>query len=64
MSSFFQSAKVRSSVMAFFFFFNVYSFFERKRETVQVGELYRGRESQNPKQAPDSKLSAQSPMWA
>ena len=34
------------------FFFNTYSFFERQRD----------RETENPKQAPDSELSAQGPM--
>ena len=34
--------------------------FERKR--MQVGEGQRERETQNPKQAPGSELSAQSPM--
>ena len=38
---------------------------ERERETVPVpaGEGQRERETQNPKQAPGSKLSAHSPMW-
>ena len=34
---------------------------ERERDTVRVGEGQRTREAQNPKQAPGSKLSAQSP---
>ena len=45
-------------------FFNVYLFiFERKRERVcaQAGEGHRARETQKPKQAPGSELSAQSP---
>ena len=44
-----------------FFFFSV-CFFERERDTVLVEEGQTERETQNPKQAPGSKLSAQSPM--
>ena len=36
---------------------------DRERETVQVGEGQSERETQNPKQAPGSELSAQSLMW-
>ena len=42
------------------FFFNIYSFL---RDRAQVGEGQRERETQNPKQAPGSELSAQSPTW-
>ena len=38
--------------------------FERERERALVGEGQRERETQNPKQAPGSELSAQSPIWA
>uniref|UniRef100_A0A8C9JZZ1 F-box domain-containing protein n=1 Tax=Panthera tigris altaica TaxID=74533 RepID=A0A8C9JZZ1_PANTA len=37
-----------------------YSFFERQRDTIQVGEGQGGRETQNPKQAPGSELSKKS----
>ena len=38
--------------------------FERERERERETKVGRGRERrQNPKQAPGSKLSAQSPMW-
>ena len=41
---------------------NVYLLiFERERKTVRAGEGQRHRETQNPKQAPGSELSAQSP---
>ena len=36
---------------------------ERRRDRAQMGEGQRERETQNPKQAPGSELSAQSPMW-
>ena len=35
---------------------------ERERESAQVGDRQRQKETQNLKQAPGSKLSAQSPM--
>ena len=35
--------------------------FERDRDRVQAGEGQRERKTQNPKQAPGSELSAQSP---
>ena len=35
--------------------------FERKRDRVQAEEGQKEREAQNPKQAPGSKMSAQSP---
>ena len=44
------------------FFFNIYSFL-RDRDRVRVVEGQRRRGTQNPKQAPGSELSAQSPMW-
>ena len=54
---------------SYFLFFNVYlPFVEREREharerdRAQAGEGQREGEIQNPKQAPDSELSAQSPM--
>ena len=37
--------------------------FETERERTQVGEGQRERETKNLKQAPGSKLSAQSPTW-
>ena len=37
-------------------------FLERDRECVQVGEEQKERETENPKQAPGSRLSAQSQM--
>ena len=43
-------------------FFNVY-FWERERAS-KWGARQRERETQNPKQTPDSELSAQSPTWA
>ena len=43
-----------------FIFFNVYLFL-KERETAQEGEGQRQRETQNLKQDPGSKLSAQSP---
>ena len=46
---------------SFFFFFNVYLFGEGGRAE---REGHRERETQNPKQAPDSKLSEQSLMQA
>ena len=36
--------------------------FETERDTAWAGERQRERETQNPKQAPGSELSAQSPM--
>ena len=45
------------------YFFYVYSFLrDTERERVQEGVGQREREVQNPKQAPGSELSAQSPM--
>lgn len=46
----------------FFFFFNVYLFL-RERETECEPGSGRERGRQNPKQAPGSELSAQSPTW-
>ena len=52
--------------------FNVYLFLkerdrgrerERERERTHVGEGQRERKTQNPRQAPGSELSAQSPTW-
>ena len=37
--------------------------FERERDRVREGEGKTERETQNPKQAVGSELSAQSPMW-
>ena len=37
--------------------------FSKDRDRVRVGEGQRERETQNPKQAPGSELSAQSPTW-
>ena len=56
--------------MTFFKILNIYLFIFkflhvylslRERDRAQVGEGQRKRETQNPKQAPDSELSAQSP---
>ena len=44
----------------FIIFLKVYLYL-REREREQAGEGQRARETQNPKQAPDSELSAQSP---
>ena len=44
-------------------FFNVYLFILRERDRAWAGEGQRERETQNPKQAPGSELSAQSPTW-
>ena len=46
----------------FKFLFYVLFIFERERERWCVGEGQRERETQNPKQAPGSELSAQSPV--
>ena len=43
-----------------FLIFNIYSFL---RQRARVGEEQREGETQNPRQAPGSKLSAQSPTW-
>ena len=48
--------------MLFKKFFNVYLFL-RERERQGVREAEREWETQNPKQALGSELSAQSPMW-
>ena len=45
------------------FFVNVYLFFFREREIANRGGAKRERETQNPKQAPGSELSAQSLTW-
>ena len=37
--------------------------FERERERERAVEGQRERKTQNPRQAPGSELSAQSPMW-
>ena len=37
--------------------------FERDRDRVQAGDGQREKETQNPKQAPGSELSAQSLTW-
>ena len=41
----------------------MYSFWRTERDRVRAGEGPRERETQNPKQAPGSELSAQSPRW-
>ena len=48
-----------------FFLMFIYSLRERERETDRAleGEGQRVKETQNPKQAPGSELSAQSPTW-
>ena len=45
------------------FFFNVSFIFESERDRVWAGEGQREKETENPKQAPGSELSAQSRMW-
>ena len=45
------------------FFFHFMFIFERERDRAPAGEGKRKRETQNPKQAPGSELSAQSPKW-
>ena len=50
-----------SFFLLFIYFFYIY-FFLRDRDRVQRGEGQRENETQNPKQVPGSKLSAQSPM--
>ena len=47
----------------FYIFYNVYLFL-RERERVHTGEGQREKETQNPKQAPGSQLSAQNPAWS
>ena len=44
-------------------FFTFIYFWETGRDRAQVGEGHRKIGTQNPKQAPDSELSAQSPTW-
>ena len=54
------------SDMALFFFITFIHFLrerQRQRQSVSRGGAERERESQNLEQAPDSELSAQSPMW-
>ena len=46
------------SNILFIYLFNIYSFL-RQRDKVRMGEGQRERETQNPKQAPGSELSAQ-----
>ena len=50
------------SLDGFIFFFNVYSFL-RERVRVQAEDEQRKRETQNPKQAPGSELSAHNQTW-
>ena len=48
-------------------FFNFFFFLrerDRDRESLNGGRAERERETQNPKHAPGSELSAQSPTWA
>ena len=59
-----------SKITEWFFFVFVFVFFltfiqflrDRERQSMR-GEGQRQRETQNPKQAPGSELSVQSPMW-
>ena len=45
-------------------FFNVYLFLrDRERQGASRRGAESERETQNPKQAPDTELSAQSPLW-
>ena len=48
-----------------FFFFNVFNvyLFLRERDRARAGEEQRENDTQNPKQAPGSEMSAQSPTW-
>ena len=50
-------------LLFFFQFFNVLFISETERDRAWTGEGQREWETQNPKQAPGSELSAQSPMW-
>ena len=45
------------------YFFKCLFVFETERDRAWTGEGQRERETQNPKQAPGSELSAQSPTW-
>ena len=49
-------------LMETLFFYMFIYFWEREREQAWAGEGQREKETQNPKQAPGSELSAQSPM--
>ena len=50
------------TLSSFFILFLLFRFiFDRERDRAQVGEGQRERETQNPKRAPGSELSAQSP---
>ena len=51
------------SLSSFYFIFNFLMLFIFERERGQAGEEQRERETQNPKQASGSELSAQSPTW-
>ena len=48
-------------VLCFYFIFVMFVYFGGERDRVQTGEEQGGRETQNPKQAPGSELSTQSP---
>ena len=50
------------SLNAFFLTFILF-LKERERQSMSSGGAERERETQNPKQDPDSELSAQSPTW-
>ena len=66
MNSYTQAHFIRLRAKCFFIknFFYVSLFLrKRERDRVQAGEGQRKRETQNPKQAPGSELSAQSPTW-
>ena len=54
-----------STLFTFFFLIvlNVYLFLRERRDRAWAGEEQRERETQNPKQAPGSELSAQIPTW-
>ena len=41
----------------------MFTYFEAERDSVRRGGAEREREIQNPKKAPGSKLTVQSPMW-
>ena len=58
MPKFWQKETRLFSLKKIFFVLNIYSFL---RDRARVGEGQRERETQNPKQAPGSELSAQSP---
>ena len=53
--------KIKEKILPALFFLHLF-IFERQRQSTSRGEAEREKETQNLKQAPDSQLSAQSPM--